>query len=125
MWLIEEVAEQRITEALKKGVFNNLPGAGKPLCLDDDSQVPESLRVGYRMLKNAGYLPPELQIRKEIAGLRQLMDTLEPNDRDSINVAQKRLNYLLAKLNMNGRNAATENAYYEKLQHSLSQHNVK
>jgi hypothetical protein len=35
------------------------PGSGEPLTLDDDSHVPAELRAGYRLLKNAGCLPPE------------------------------------------------------------------
>ncbi|WP_407927891.1 DnaJ family domain-containing protein [Izhakiella capsodis] len=31
-----------------------------PLKLNDDSLVPEALRLVYCMLKNAGFLPPEL-----------------------------------------------------------------
>ena len=45
-------AEQRILEAQTQGVFDDLPGAGAPLKLDDDAMVPEELRAAYRILKN-------------------------------------------------------------------------
>lgn len=57
MWLLDQWAERHIIEAQRKGEFDNLPGRGEPLILDDDSHVPAALRAGYRLLKNAGCLP--------------------------------------------------------------------
>lgn len=65
MWLLDQWAERHITEAQSKGEFDNLPGSGEPLILDDDSHVPPELRAGYRLLKNAGCLPPELEQRRK------------------------------------------------------------
>ena len=50
-----------------------MPGEGRPLELDDDSLVPEELRLAYRVLKNAGYVPPEVEARREIAYLERLV----------------------------------------------------
>ena len=61
MWLLDQWAERHIAEAQAKGEFDNLAGSGEPLILDDDSHVPPELRAGYRLLKNAGCLPPELE----------------------------------------------------------------
>ncbi|ROR34438.1 DnaJ family domain-containing protein [Inmirania thermothiophila] len=66
MWLIDQIAEARIREAMAQGAFDGLPGAGRPLVLDDDRHVPEHLRVAYRILRNAGFLPPEAALRREI-----------------------------------------------------------
>ncbi len=49
--LFQRIAEQRILEAQRKGEFDNLPGKGKPLELEDLSWVPEELRIGYHVLK--------------------------------------------------------------------------
>lgn len=68
------VVEEKIKEAIRQGVFDNLPGAGKPLDLDDDKMIPEDLRLAYGILKNAGFVPPELETRKEAASLRALID---------------------------------------------------
>ena len=65
MWLLDQWAERHIAEAQAKGEFDNLAGSGEPLILDDDSHVPPELRAGYRLLKNAGCLPPELEQRRE------------------------------------------------------------
>jgi hypothetical protein len=60
--MLDFLAEQRLEEAVSRGELENLPGAGRPLELDDDSLIPEDLRAAYRILKNAGFLPPEVEI---------------------------------------------------------------
>ena len=66
------IAERRIAEAIAQGELDDLPGAGQPLALDDDSLVPEELRLAYRILKNAGFVPPEVESLNEIAELERL-----------------------------------------------------
>lgn len=66
---IDAIAERRIGEAIARGEFDRLPGAGKPLALDDDRLIPPEVRVAYRLLKNAGCVPPEILRRREIAEL--------------------------------------------------------
>ena len=70
--MLEFLAEQRIAEAIAKGELDDLPGAVRPLALDDDAHVPEDLRLAYRILKNAGYVPPELETVNEIAQLERI-----------------------------------------------------
>ena len=55
MWLLDQWAERHIRDA-QKGEFDDLPGRGEPLMLDDDSHIAPELRAGYRLLKNAGCL---------------------------------------------------------------------
>lgn len=62
----ESLIDQQVRAAEAEGQFRNLPGAGKPLNLDDDKDVPEELRIGFRMLKNAGYAPPWIELQKSI-----------------------------------------------------------
>ena len=59
--MLDFLAERRIAEAVSRGEFDDLPGAGRPLELDDDVLVPEELRVAHRILKNAGVAPPEVK----------------------------------------------------------------
>jgi len=55
MLALELIAERRLEEAIERGEFDDLPGAGLPLDLDDmDASLPEELRLAYRILKNAG-----------------------------------------------------------------------
>lgn len=80
MGIVDDWAERHILQAQQAGQFVALPGYGKPLQLDDDSAVPAELRTGYRLLKNAGYLPAELQDRKEALQLVDLLKTLCEDD---------------------------------------------
>lgn len=66
---IDAIAERRIEEAIARGEFDHLPGAGQPLELDDDRLIPPQLRIACRVLKNAGCIPPEITQRREIAEL--------------------------------------------------------
>ena len=70
--MLDFIAEQKIAEAVAKGELDDLPGAGQPLDLGDDALIPEELRLAYRILKNAGFVPPEIQTLNEIAQLERL-----------------------------------------------------
>jgi len=74
------VVEEKIRAAQEAGAFDNLPGKGKPLELEDWSDVPEDLRISYHVLKNAGVLPPEAQLRKEIHTLQDLLKHVEGDE---------------------------------------------
>jgi hypothetical protein len=75
--LFQRLAEQRILEAQRRGEFDDLPGKGKPLELEDLSWVPDELRIGYMILKNAHVLPPEAELRKDIFILEDLLKHVE------------------------------------------------
>jgi Domain of unknown function (DUF1992) len=74
------IVEERIREAQKEGAFDDLPGKGKPIVLEDMSMVPEDLRVAYHLLKNAHVLPPEAELQKEIHTLQDLIKYIEDDD---------------------------------------------
>lgn len=79
------LAEGKIREALLNGEFDNLPNKGKPLNLDDMAHIPEELRAGYTILKNAGVLPEEMELKKEIVSLQKLIDSChEEQERGSL-----------------------------------------
>ncbi len=98
MICFQRIAEKRIEKAIRNGVFNDLPGAGKPLELEDDSHVPEDLRIAYKILKNANFVPPEVSLRKEIAKAEDLLAGME--DTKAKYRQLKKLNFLIMKLNM-------------------------
>ena len=77
MICFQKIAERRIIEAINRGEFDNLPGAGQPLELVDDSHVPEDLRMAYLMLKNAGFVPPEIYLIREFVKTEQLLACME------------------------------------------------
>lgn len=74
MDLLAKIAEARIQDALARGELDDLPGKGKPLPLEDLSRVPGEVRVGYLLLRNAGVLPEEMELRKEMVTLEALID---------------------------------------------------
>ena len=80
MDFLSHLAETRIQEGLERGEFDGLPGAGRPLVLDDDRDVPPELRVVYRILKNAGCVPPEVELRRQIATLEGLLGLTQQDD---------------------------------------------
>ncbi|HID29776.1 MAG TPA: DUF1992 domain-containing protein [Desulfobacterales bacterium] len=114
MICFQKIAERRIIEAIRDGAFDDLPGAGKPLKLDDDSRVPEDLRMAYKILKNAGYVPPEVALRKEIAKTEDLLSGMEDTKEKYRQL--KKLNFLIMKLNtLRGTSTGLEKAQrYEK-----------
>ena len=71
--MLDFLAEKAIRDAIARGELDALPGAGRPLDLDDDALIPEELRLAYRILKNAGYVPAELETLKEIGELEALI----------------------------------------------------
>jgi hypothetical protein len=61
-----KIAEGRIREAMARGEFDDLPGRGARVRLDDLSRVPAELRLAYKVLKNSGLVPQEVELRREI-----------------------------------------------------------
>jgi hypothetical protein len=117
---LQRIAEERIREAQDKGEFDELPGRGRPLELEDDSRVPEDLRLAYKILKNADCLPPELHLKKEI---RQMEDLLEqvPDEREKYRLLKK-INFMVLKLNMMGKKSPLleeRERYYAKVAERL------
>ncbi len=93
-----KIAERRIREALENGEFDNLKNKGKPIVLEDETWIPEDLRMAYRFLKNAGCIPPELELRNEVVNLCALMNTLD-DDKERLKKIRE-LNFKLLKLNI-------------------------
>lgn len=67
------LAESKIRAAMARGEFDDLPGRGRPLPPDQLARVPGDLRMGFRLLKNAGCVPPELEAQREMARLGTLI----------------------------------------------------
>ena len=67
----EDAVENKIRKAMAEGEFDNLPGKGKPLDLSKDRLVPEHLRTAYHILKNAGFVPEEIRLKKEMELLKE------------------------------------------------------
>ena len=109
--LFQRLAEQRILEAQRKGEFDDLPGKGKPLELEDLSWVPDELRIGYMVLKNAHVLPPEAELLKDIHILEDLLKHVE--DERERKALAKSIQWKVIRLDMLKRRSLTVNAVRE------------
>ena len=54
---------------MARGEFDNLPGAGQPINLEEYFQTPEEFRMAYSVLKSARCLPEEVELLNEIGSL--------------------------------------------------------
>jgi hypothetical protein len=95
---IEKIAEKRIKEALRKGELDDIPGSGEPLAMEDDSSVPEDLRLAYKILKNADCLPPEIALKKDIKKMEDMLEGI-PDEKEKYRQI-KRINFKILQLNM-------------------------
>ena len=101
MDVLDRLAEERINQAERDGVFNDLPGAGQPL-----------------VLKNSGFLPPELEIRRELHIVESLLARADLANTER-HRARKRLVLLQARLGESrlGRGLRGAGAAYESELH--------
>ena len=76
MIVFDYIAEQRIVAAIERGELSNLPGQGAPLQMDDDALIPVELRMVYRVLRNAGFVPPEVETLRAIGDLERCIEEL-------------------------------------------------
>ncbi|MBP1917084.1 hypothetical protein J2Z23_004069 [Lederbergia galactosidilyticus] len=67
------MTEEKIRKAYEEGAFDHLPGAGKPLPPDPLKGIPDDLKMAYRMMKNAGFSPDEMDVKKEIMSIEDLI----------------------------------------------------
>lgn len=68
---LESAIDKQIREAMERGDFDNLRGAGKPLNLARDPNVPEDWELAFNLLKNAGFAPDWIETRKEVDATRE------------------------------------------------------
>ncbi len=121
MDILQKIAERKILEAIDNGEFDNLPGKGKPISLEDDSNIPEDMRLAYKVLKNSNCLPPELELKKEITNMKELLSSV-PDEQERYQLIRK-INFKIMKLNMMRKTSPLldENqVYYMKVVSKLS-----
>ncbi len=115
--LFDQLAERRIQQAINEGQMDDLPGKGEPLNIDDDSMVPEHLRMGYRILKNAGFIPPELEQRNQALELCDLVAQCEPDSNEQ-RVALGKIHQLELKMRIKGIDTRFLHQYLRKMHSS-------
>lgn len=105
MSLLERLADAHIEAAAERGEFDDLPGAGRPLGRDEARDVPPELRAGYRLLKNAGFVPPEIEAWREIREVEDLLRVADPAQAESERL-RRRLRWLETRLRESRRGRA-------------------
>ncbi len=120
--IMQSIAERKIQQAMEEGQLPDLSHwQNKPLPTDDMDKVPADLRMGYRLLKNAGYIPEEVVLRKEIHTTEELL--AHCTDEQEKHRQLKRISVLRTKLEQRmGRimELGEEGPYYEKVVDRLS-----
>jgi hypothetical protein len=113
---LQDLIERKIKEAQEKGEFDNLPGKGQPLKLEDDRGVPEDLRMAYKILRNADCLPPEIELKKEIMQMEDMLAGI-PDEKEKYRL-MKKINLKITRLNMMSRKSPlleADQVYYGKV----------
>jgi DnaJ family protein C protein 28 len=59
-------AEDQIRRAMEAGQFDNLPGKGKPLRLDDNPFEDPEWRLAHHILRSSGFTLPWIEARREL-----------------------------------------------------------
>ncbi|MFS0645992.1 DUF1992 domain-containing protein [Siminovitchia sp. 179-K 8D1 HS] len=113
------ISEEKIRKAYEEGEFDRLPGFGKPLREDDLEGIPKELRMAYRVLKNAGFSPEEMDVKKEIMSIEDLIrhseDELESEElKKKLNEKLLKYNGLLAK-----KGIKTNSSVFKKYQQKI------
>lgn len=112
---IQIVAEQRIREAMERGDFDDLPGKGRPLNLDEDANVPDELKMAYKLLKNGGYLDEGAKAQ-DVCSLDAMLRS-SPEERDT---HRKMLMLQIMEARSRGLAIDTGSEYYGKVVERVS-----
>jgi hypothetical protein len=119
---LSSIAERRIAQAIADGSLKVEGWRNKPLPLNDDNGfVPEDLKMAYKILKNSGYLPPEVETRKEVHRLEDLIARTE--DSHQRLKQMKKLNVLLMKLDAQRASVSSienDDNYYRKIVENIT-----
>jgi hypothetical protein len=93
--LLEDHIGRALAESERSGELRTARSWGRPLDLGDGyDQTPVELRMGYKILKDAGIVPPEVELMREIEALGlQLQDLAEGEEAVALRqrIADKRL----------------------------------
>ncbi len=65
------IVDKQIQQAIEEGRMSNLPGEGKPLVFEDDSNTPHELRLAFKMLRDNGFAPDWVMMGQELDSKRK------------------------------------------------------
>ncbi len=113
------ISEDKIRKAYENGEFDNLPGKGKPLPPDKLKGIPDDLKMAYRVLHNAGFSPEEMNAKKELMTIEDLIrhseDELETEE------LKKQLSEKLLKYNsmLSKKGIKTNSSVFKRYEHKI------
>ncbi|MEO5670437.1 MAG: DUF1992 domain-containing protein [Ramlibacter sp.] len=94
----EEIAH-RLAEAAASGELQSAESYGKPLKQAQGwDETPEALRMPFKILKDSGFTPPEIELFHERARLRESLATV--TDASERELVQRALSQLEQRLSL-------------------------
>ncbi|UTF51601.1 DUF1992 domain-containing protein [Desulfomicrobium sp. ZS1] len=115
MNVLAELAERAIREAQERGEFEGLNGQGHPLPESCDPFMPETLRMAYKVLKNAGYIPKEVEDQREIRSLIECLEQETDESRKMRQIQKVQLFIIRAKMEHGGLLQEENEKYFRKV----------
>ncbi|MGE4441669.1 MAG: DUF1992 domain-containing protein [Desulfomicrobium sp.] len=115
MNVLAELAERAIREAQERGEFEGLNGLGRPLPESCDPFMPETLRMAYKVLKNAGYIPKEIEEQREIRSLIECLEQETDESRKMRQIQKVQLFIARAKMEHGGLLQEENEEYFRKV----------
>ena len=96
--LLEDHIGRSLNQSQQSGELKSAPSYGKPLNLGDGYfETPDALRMGFKILKDAGVVPPEVELMRQIEAMRQSIAGL-PDDADAARHGRQRLSEMQQQL---------------------------
>ena len=77
--------------------------------------MPETLRMAYKMLKNAGYVPEEIQAQREIRSLIECLEQETDESRKMRQIQKVQLFIAKAKIRHGGLLQEENEKYFQKV----------
>jgi len=88
--LLEDDIGRALRESEASGELKSAPSYGKPMSFGDGyDETPDALKMPFKMLKDSGYAPPEVQLMRDIAALQAELDGLR--DDETLRAKRQRL----------------------------------
>lgn len=76
---LSRLAEEKIREAIERGEFEGLEGAGRKIDLTEYFNTPAEYRVGHSLLRSNEFVPREVDLMREIAELKESVSKADPS----------------------------------------------
>jgi hypothetical protein len=94
----ENLVEKIILEGLENGEFSNLEGEGQPVDLESYFLVPQEVRAGYTIMKNARVVPLEMELLREVNEWKEKL--AECSDEQTRVLLQRKVNDAMLRYNL-------------------------